>query len=267
MSALSATQYKLIVESEDAFGRPNEIRGQCDFLASLPYIGSVCCLNFGALLLTVAQAFKARHLSLEFAESAQISRALITITMVIFVGGPVLVLARDNANAFVFVASAIIFLWCSSILLLLFIPKIKVLQESRKPRQNRTRLHISGVDMSGSTARSRVGLQSENSVSECEVGASSEFTGMKVLTTKTPEELVREVDELKRLLKKARAPKENDFAESIRDSGVAPVSRPFRKKSILKISSDDGSVVSLNKDGRWEQPKDDNPVPPQSDGP
>jgi hypothetical protein len=245
MSALSPTEYELIVESQDEFGRPEEIRGQCQFRESLPYVTSVCLMNFGALLLTVGQAFKARNLSTEFAESAQIFRALTAITLVLFVGGPVLLLARDNADTFVFVASAIIFVTCCSILLLLFIPKIHFLKESRKRAPSRARLHISGIsgiDMSLSS-----GLPTD-SYSECD-GDTEEYTGMKILTTKAPEQLLKEIEALKRLLKRARDSKDEKLGEEIVDSTIHQVehrSLPV-KTSILKNSSENSLVSRSNR--------------------
>ncbi len=225
MSAIAPPQYEIVVENEDSFGRPNEIRGQCNFEQSYPYVASVCLVNFGALLFTIVEAVKARNLSMEFAESAQIFRALITITMVLFVGGPVLLLSRDNANTFLFVVSAIIFVASTSILLLLFVPKIRFWMDSKKKTDTR-RIHISGIDASERMNTSQYSLPTDSFI-EFDVDAenSAEFTGMKILTTKTPEELLKEVEVLKRLLRQAKAPKEGnsdgEFDASNRSEGKA----------------------------------------------
>jgi len=204
MTALSPPQYEMIVENTDSFGRPDEIRGQCDFSVSYAYIGSVSLVNATALLFTIVQAVKARNLSMEFAESAQIFRALMAVTMVMFVGGPVLLLSRDNANTLLFVASAIIFVACSSVLLLLFVPKIQFWLNATKHKGNR-RLHISGIEMSRPSTASNA---YESTVEDDEEHTTEEFTGIKILTTKTREELLKENEALKRLLRKKLAAKE-----------------------------------------------------------
>lgn len=210
MTALAPPHYDMIVESVDAFDRPNEIRGQCNFSDSYAYVGSVCSVNLAALFFTIVQAVKARNLSMEFAESAQIFRALVAIIMVMFVGGPVLLLSRDNANTFLFVASAIIFVASASILLLLFVPKIHFWMTASQQKSKR-RLFISGIDMSRPNTPSQYSVPNDSNFDEenpdemDEDLDTEEFTGMKILTTKTPEELVREVEALKRLLRKAKS--------------------------------------------------------------
>ena len=203
MTALSPPEYEMIVENEDSFGRPDEIRGQCDFSVSYAYIGSVSLVNAAALLFTIIQAVKARNLSMEFAESAQIFRALVAIIMVMFVGGPVLLLSRDNANTLLFVASAIIFVACASILLLLFVPKIQFWLNAKKQKGNR-RLYISGIEMSRPSTASAA---YDSTVEDDDEHTTEEFTGMKILTTKTREELLKENEALKRLLRKKLATK------------------------------------------------------------
>jgi hypothetical protein len=251
MSGLSPTDYELIVESYDEFGRPEEIRGQCTFKESLPYVLSVCVINFGALLFTIAEAFKARNLSTEFAESIQIFRALLTITITIFVGGPVLLLARDNANTFLFVASAIIFVGCLSVLLLMFVPKIRVLRESLRNRLSRARLHISGLETGGSGLDARSVTSRDNGDGDGD--DTEEFTGIKILTTKTPEELLKEIKTLKMLLRRARAEKREEdpaeeagmeMVEDSSNSSFFQVQSKHGKKSILEQVSFESSQPS-----------------------
>ncbi len=235
MSALAPPKYEMIVMSQDAFGRTNEIRGQCNFEQSYPYIGCVCLVNFAALLFTIAQAVKARNLSMEFAESAQIFRALMAITVVLFVGGPVLLLSRDNANTLLFVASSIIFVANACIMLLLFVPKIKFWMTSKKNKGNR-RLHISGLEMSRPTSQNSG--PTDSYVEDDDDDKTKEFTGMKILTTKTPEELVGEVEALKRLLRKARPRTEETASSEIDALNWFELPRNPSLKSILKKSSE-----------------------------
>jgi hypothetical protein len=200
MTALSPPEYNMVVENSDSFDRPNNVRGQCNFSESYPYIGSVCSVNLAALFFTIVQAVKARDLSMEFAESKQIFRALMTITTVMFVGGPALLLSRDNSNTFLFVASAIIFVASASILLLLFVPKIRFWLKSTKQNDSR-RVHISGLEMSQPAASSQRSLYNENN--DERIDDINNFMGMKILTTKTTEELLMEIEALQEQLRKA----------------------------------------------------------------
>jgi hypothetical protein len=192
MTALATAYWEIVVDLEDEFGRPSVTYGQCSSETRTVYLSILGAINFSALCCAVFQAYRARHLSTEFAESQYIFMALLVILLALFVGGPVLLLARDNANAFVFVASAIIFVSCCSILLLLFLPKRQYLKKLRKETNESTsksKVHISGL-----FSLDDKGCES-NYLENTE-----EFIGMKVLTTKSLRELVEENDELKRRL-------------------------------------------------------------------
>lgn len=211
MSAIASPAYELIIEDRDNFARPSEIRGQCAFEDAQSFLVTVSLINAAALMFTLYQAFQARNLSTEFAESQFIFRALVAIVMVVFVGGPVLLLARDNANAFVFVASAIIFVSCCVTLLLIFLPKIHFLIESKK-KKSRQKVHISGLERS-------VDLGEETNFRESSIEDLEAYTGVRILTTKTAEELRVEVEELKKLLNAAY--KRTDVEENSREPGGA----------------------------------------------
>lgn len=248
MSALVPPEYEMVVESEDLFGRPEEVRGQCDFSDSYAYIGTVCLVNLAALFFTIVQAVKAQNLSMEFAESAQIFRAVVAITMVLFVGVPVLLLSRDNANTFVFVASAIIFVASTSIQLLLFLPKIKFWMEAKKKDAER-RLHISGIDFSVGGMNS---IQTDCYDDDDDTESTEEFTGMKILTTKSPEELVREVEVLKRMLRQARMSKATSRRElDVRNAqdvqGTSSAQARFQKSSEMSEPPSD-ETMSLDQE-------------------
>lgn len=64
-----------------------------------------------------------RNISTELQESSYI---FIAMALILFV--PVLVIARDNVAAFYFVTAGLVFVVCSFILLLIFIPKVKALR-------------------------------------------------------------------------------------------------------------------------------------------
>jgi hypothetical protein len=177
-------------------------------------------LNFGILLFALVEAWLARNLSTEFQETQSIYNALTATLLVTFIGIPgtsscltvdlvelwapsstltqscitVLFLVRDNPDATAFVTSGLIFIFCISILLNLFVPKM-MYERKRKTTQN---VHISGVpnaSPSASTTRlddTTFPLTSE--ASDSEKGA----VGDRILSTKTRQQLIEENDKLKK---------------------------------------------------------------------
>jgi hypothetical protein len=212
MTALSPAKWTTVDDAEDEFGRPVEEHGVCsapDF--RIIYVSILGVINFGALCFAVFQAYQARHLATDFAESQYIFMALLVIVLVVFVGGPALVFAQDNnADAFGSVFCAIIFVICCSVLLLIFVPKMQYLKKQLLKKKASTRVHISGLS------------SYVESVNETGDDDSEEFTGMRVLTTKSPAELVSEVEglvmeveQLKKLLIKATERKTDSDSSSV----------------------------------------------------
>ena len=126
--ALWTTLSPLHCETEvvdiDKFGRTTETRGYCSSDDSIAYLIALAVINLGSLLFAVYEAYVARHISTEFAETDYIFKSLVVISLVCFIGIPVLVIAHDNPAAYFFVLSAIIFVVCTSLLSLIFGPKI-----------------------------------------------------------------------------------------------------------------------------------------------
>ncbi|KAL7566109.1 hypothetical protein ACA910_003883 [Epithemia clementina (nom. ined.)] len=229
MSSLGPPEYKIIVERRDKFGRETEVRGECYLTASIYYLIALAVIDAGVFAFAFAEAWKARNLSTEFAESHFIFRAMMAIIAVLFVGLPLLFLARDNPSAIVFVGSAIIFVASVSILLLTFLPKMKYARSLGSSRKSSQRWHITGLDASkaslnlnraGSKATpskrtrdvsrtkllrtaSETNLELANAT-DGDLGKESEatednlenLTGIRILTTKTVSELAVENEAL-----------------------------------------------------------------------
>jgi hypothetical protein len=225
MTALATAYWEIVVDLEDDFGRPSVTYGQCSSENRTVYLSILGAINFSALCFAVFQAYQARHLSTEFAESQYIFMALLVILLALFVGGPELLLARDNINTFVFVASAIIFVSCCSILLLIFLPKRQYLKKLRKEKgESKSRVHISGLfslDDNGC----------ESSGSE----KTEDFIGMKVLTTKSQRELVEENVELKRrlVIAEGRQTSRSDPESAMTDGYQTSTSDPEREDDTI----------------------------------
>ena len=98
--------------------------GQCQTDGSLPYVVVLAVLDLGAMIFSLYQAYHARKISLEFAESSYIATAIASILLVCFVGIPVILLTNQPSARF-FVFSCINFVICVSLLLFIFVPKEK----------------------------------------------------------------------------------------------------------------------------------------------
>ena len=98
--------------------------GQCQTDGSLPYVVVLAVLDLGAMIFSLYQAYHARKISLEFAESSYIATAIASILLVCFVGIPVILLTNQPSARF-FVFSCIDFVICVSLLLFIFVPKEK----------------------------------------------------------------------------------------------------------------------------------------------
>eukprot|EP00751_Fragilariopsis_kerguelensis_P017588 CAMPEP_0170834594 /NCGR_PEP_ID=MMETSP0734-20130129/1062_1 /TAXON_ID=186038 /ORGANISM="Fragilariopsis kerguelensis, Strain L26-C5" /LENGTH=380 /DNA_ID=CAMNT_0011201215 /DNA_START=879 /DNA_END=2018 /DNA_ORIENTATION=+ len=127
LTIMDPIEYEVSVKHIDKFRRPHETEGSCNYDTEdhLHYLVPLLVLNLGMLCFAMYQSWMSRHLSTEFQESEQIFRALICILLVSSVGLPVLFIARNNKNINLFLASALIFVICVSILVQLFMPKLR----------------------------------------------------------------------------------------------------------------------------------------------
>lgn len=102
-------------------------------------------VNLAAVLLANIQAFKARAISDEYAESRYIGVAMAGMLQVCLVGVPVLFLVEANPPAFFLVLSSIIFLVSMSLLLLIFVPKVWLVRHDKAHPQLSRRASSQGV--------------------------------------------------------------------------------------------------------------------------
>jgi Sulfotransferase domain/7 transmembrane sweet-taste receptor of 3 GCPR len=161
------------------------------------------------LCAAVFQSWQSRHLSTEFQESQYIFRALLGILLVTFIGVPVLIIAQDNTNSHLFVSSAIIFVTCLLILLLIFVPKIQYEITRKSTRRGITQ--ISGLDFSAANTDGsslRRGSMPESALlagvsfaSNTDDDCESSDSGEQIYSTKTQTQLVSEVTTLKKYIR------------------------------------------------------------------
>jgi len=101
-----------------------ETSGSCSYDGSLPYVVALIIVNLGALLFAIYEAYQARNISTEFAESEYIMKAVVSMLLVCFIGLPVVMIAEEQV-ARLFTFTGIIFVISMSLLGLIFMPKIK----------------------------------------------------------------------------------------------------------------------------------------------
>jgi hypothetical protein len=104
-----------------------------------------------ALILANVQAYQARKVETEYAESTYIGIAMLLIMQVLLVGVPLMFLVRDNPPASFFIQVCIIFMVCSATLLLIFVPKVARQRYIANERRG-------GVAPSGIEAYTRTGV-------------------------------------------------------------------------------------------------------------
>ena len=110
--------------SMDNLGRTVETSGSCSYDGALPYVVALIIVDLGALLFAVYEAYQARNISTEFAESEYIMKAVVSMLLVCFIGLPVAMIAEEQV-ARLFTFTGITFVISMSLLGLMFVPKIK----------------------------------------------------------------------------------------------------------------------------------------------
>ena len=138
-TALDPLESITIVVSQDSFFRDIETYCICSSDHANIFLAILVVINLGSLLYAVFQAYKARHISTELQESNYIFLAMALIIFVSFLAIPVMVIARDNPAASYFVMVGLIFIFCTSILLLIFGPQVYALRSKRKNAAHKPR--------------------------------------------------------------------------------------------------------------------------------
>ena len=120
----------------DNFGRPAQSIGYCSYEGALPYLVVLAITNVGAVLYACYEAYIARDVSTEFAESEYIFKSMAIVLLVFFVGIPVTIMTQENLTAQNSTIAGTICLVALSVLLHIFIPKyrinLKAVREDRK---------------------------------------------------------------------------------------------------------------------------------------
>lgn len=194
------------IVSVDIFDRAIETVSLCKWSDSVPFYAVLAALNFLLLCYSLFVAWQARDISTELSESDYIFKAMAVIVLVCFIGIPVIILARENPAAYFYVCTGIIFVTSTSILLLIFLPKLaafyqakyhdRIPRSSSKVPERFRKKSLSGVNTSDALhSRGFQGKSEERSAYEDEFSSRSGEPDQGIMILKSKQELE---DELQR---------------------------------------------------------------------
>ena len=107
--------------------------------ASAVCIALLALIALAALVLACIQAYQARTISDEYSESKYIGVAIICWLQVLIVGVPLIFLVKSNPTALYALESTLLFVVSTSLLLLVFVPKIR----QRKVKRRKANVRVS----------------------------------------------------------------------------------------------------------------------------
>lgn len=250
-SVLDTPTFTRGVSAFDIYGRAQATKGFCEYRASIPYGIALAVVLVGTLLYAVQQAYAARNISTEFAETEYIFLVLVAIFVTTLLGIPVLFLVGGNPGARFFTVASVIFLVNLAILCLMFIPKIK--QRKKGLSQEK--------DFLGRTESCSIGGSQRVSVNNIQLDDNSEIEsvdsgngGIKIIDT--PKELENleskistlkiEIDVLRRRNQVNKLPSVvEDFSEeklnSLAEMDESDEFEMSKAASLARSASSDGS--------------------------
>lgn len=98
----------------------------------LPFLIPLAVLNMGVLIIANWQAYRARHIQCEFSESTYIGLVMAILLQAALTGVPLLFIVHDNPRAYYLILTSMIFIVNMSILLLIFVPKVRLTEQFRR---------------------------------------------------------------------------------------------------------------------------------------
>merc|ERR1712157_244059 len=145
MTLFGPLKYKFTDTKYDRFDRTIEKYGSCNYDDALPFLLPIGIVNFSVIGLALYQAWKARYLSTEFAESKYIGNALLISILVTIFFIPVLFLTQNDPNVGTFVNVVLVIVFSGNPLCFIFIPKIIFHVKSKVPLAKRKSIQVSSL--------------------------------------------------------------------------------------------------------------------------
>ena len=136
----------------DAYGRSTNSYGTChaETKTWAPYLSIILALNLSMVVLANIQAYRARKITTEYAESRFIGIIMVSILQACCIGLPLVAIVSDQPVANFILRSGLIFVVCMSMLLLMFVPKMRYLKKWKADKKKKKKLK-----MEKATARKR----------------------------------------------------------------------------------------------------------------
>ncbi|KAL3941465.1 MAG: hypothetical protein SGBAC_004175, partial [Bacillariaceae sp.] len=117
------------LEGTDAWNRVIATWGGCASEDPLPFTLVLGFLNVGVMVVASWQAFLARRIKSEFAESKFVAMALVSMLQISAIGMPLLFLVREDPRAWYWTSTLMVFIICMVVLLVIFVPKMMHFRE------------------------------------------------------------------------------------------------------------------------------------------
>ena len=124
-SVISPSKWVRVDSEVDAFGRTVSSIGGCTSKLTPPFKIALAAINAITLLLTLYQAYRARHIKTILGETSYIVWASTCMFVVCLMGIPVKMLVRDDVNVRYFISLFIIFVVGMSFFSFIFLPRFE----------------------------------------------------------------------------------------------------------------------------------------------
>ena len=117
---------RLVGDGTDLWNRDIESYGVCRSDNALAFLSPLAALNFAVLGIACWQAFEGRNIESAFSESKYIGLTVGSLFQAFLTSLPILVTVKEEPRSFYLVLTLTIFVLCEGILLLIFLPKAKM---------------------------------------------------------------------------------------------------------------------------------------------
>eukprot|EP00977_Amphora_coffeiformis_P000770 scaffold162_cov176-Amphora_coffeaeformis.AAC.30 len=118
------TYVRQVGDGTDFWNREIESYGSCNSDKALAFLIPLALINFAVLAIACWQAFEARNLESEFAESRYIGLSVACLFQAFLTALPVVAIVKDESRSFYLVLTLSIFVLSEAILMLIFLPKM-----------------------------------------------------------------------------------------------------------------------------------------------
>lgn len=127
----------------DGWNRIISTYGACRSRRVELFLIPLALVNLGVLVLANHQAYLARRIKSEFAESKYIAASMVSLLQAVITGVPILFVVKNSPQAFYLVMVFMMFAICMGVLLMIFIPKMLLAKKFMKRTEQSQRQVLS----------------------------------------------------------------------------------------------------------------------------